>query len=74
MGVKTTCRNFDCPLIDKCTFNIWKAHENPAPCMTGKNGFGNYLSQKQSIYKSYLKKAKKHSEKPMTSREYFEEW
>jgi len=42
--------------------------------MDGKKGFGDYLSQKQSIYKGYSKKAREAGEKPMSSRAYFEEW
>ena len=74
MSKKTTCCNWGCPLIDECTFNIWKSHIAPAPCMDGKKGFGDYLSQKQSIYKGYSKKARERGEKPMSSRAYFEEW
>ena len=75
MDKKTTCCNYGCPLIDRqCTFNIWKAHLSPAPCRNGKEGFGNYLSQKQSIYKRYREKAEKRNEKPMSPRVYFEEW
>ncbi len=72
----TTCHNFECPQIETCMFNIWRAHENPAPCMgKDKPGFGDYLSAKQSIYKDYVKKAKERGEeKPMNSTEYFEEW
>jgi len=75
MNKKTTCCNWDCPLIDgKCTFNIWTAHKNPAPCMKDKKGFGDYISQKQAIYKRHAKKEKKAGRKPMSHMAYFEEW
>ena len=75
MNKKTTCCNWDCPLIDgQCSFNIWKAHLSPAPCMAEKKGFGDYMSQKQSIYQGYSEKARKRGEAPMSARAYFEEW
>jgi len=42
--------------------------------MDGKKGFGDYMSQKQAIYKSYKEKATKQGEEPMSPRAYFEEW